>query len=214
MSAEEVIPEVSDLEDVALQAKAGNKEARAALYLRLQGFMEQQCAAAKRLLAKVEQARGGVGGPIEADDLDQQLFLIFCSLLEDWEPERGRFMTYLGCTIGWRAQRYVRDTLHMRSRRVVLVRASQIRRRNTEGEAPGAPLGFGEDEVLSSEAWQELTAQLREDWKRFVDLRFYEDLSSGRIARIAHCSERTVNRHLKSALDQIRSHLTDEWEAN
>ena len=193
-------------EQLALRAKQGDKAARDVLYLRLGSTIAETILPPKRLLSRHMRGRG----PIEPRDLDQQAFVIFCELLDDWQPALLPFLAYMPEMMRWRAYNYVRSLLHLRSKRVRWANAwpEQL-------ETPDITQPSSEPETLveGSEAWNALLAQLRNDWKRFVTMRFYEGLPTSEIARATHCSHRTVNRTLRAALELLRQNGQEEREA-
>jgi RNA polymerase sigma factor (sigma-70 family) len=196
-------------EVLSLEAKGGDREARNILYLRLRGLIAKRVYPAKRLLGR---ASFGQNGPLDADDIDQEAFVIFCVLLDDWQPERTPFVPYMATMMRWHAYRYVRSSLGLRSQRIRLVRFSWLHRieigEAISDESPG-PAEIAE----GTEQWDTLLAQLSDGWRRFVSLKFYEGLSSNQIARASHCSSRTVNRALRAALEVLRQNAQEEWEA-
>src|SRR6476620_3461732 len=65
---------------------------------------------AKRLLYVVT-ASGRAGSAIDAEDIDQQAFIIFCDLLSTWDSESVPFMYYFPKIMHWRLLGYVRDQI-------------------------------------------------------------------------------------------------------
>jgi DNA-directed RNA polymerase specialized sigma24 family protein len=111
----------------------------------------------------------------------------------------------------WHAYRYVRSSLHLRSKRIRLVRLSDYRQSQAEN-LPSGTAGPAEL-VEGSEEWETLVAQLSDSGRHFIKSKFYEGLSTNQIARTNHCSSRTVNRSLRAALELLRHNAQEELEA-
>lgn len=210
-------------ETLARAAHGGNREARNTLYLRHRELISRRTIPAKRLARVLERH----GASISAEDVEQECFLIFCRLVEEWEPGRVPFAAFLSNMIGRAAYGYVRNLHHLRSSRVRWARLSEesteagslsVQRGNTAddagaGEQSGAVAPDPAVSVLSDEAWRAFACSLRADRARMVRLRFWEDKSSMQIARIEGCSQRTVNRTLAAVLAHLRATTEEEWEA-
>jgi RNA polymerase sigma factor (sigma-70 family) len=199
--------ETMSVQALALKAKSGDREARNILFLRLQSEILNSIHRARQLLGNLNER----SGPIEEQDIDQQAFLMFCKVLDNWQPRRKAFVPYMKILMRWYAVDYVNSTLHVRSRRVRIVRMPEKRQMSARN-ALCALLGPAEL-VESSEEWYAILAQLSLSWRRFVSMKFYEGLSSRQIARANHCSTRTVNRTLHAALELLRHNSQEEWEA-
>ncbi len=199
---------VSD-EALAAQAQAGDREARNALFLRHYEMMKMQAIPAKRMAGR----RGSHNGPIDEHDIDQELFLAFCELLERWEPERTPLVPYLKKMVRWSMLHYVRDTLHYgRKRKVVRMATYDGQETGEESEPAQEPVDEPLYEIESREGWQERTGPLKDEWKQSLSLRFYLDLTSRQIASAHGRSRRAVNRELHAAVSAIRESVEDEWE--
>ncbi len=188
-------------EELARAAKAGDRAARNALFMRLQPDVRARSFEVKRRVGRSD------GGPIEPEDVDQQAFIIFCELLEEWEPGRLRFASYLRAKVGWRILHYVRGTLHYRAR-VKTVRFDGEREKveaQPGGEEAQAPV---EEKI----GWEERTEGLDRRWREVLRQRFEEELSSKEIAALGGRSSRTVNRDLRTALRLVRERVEEEWE--
>jgi hypothetical protein len=185
-------------EELASDAKRGDREARNTLFLRHMERFQQLAIPAKRIVASQSQRDRS----IDTGDVDQQLFIIFCDLLASWQKERTPFIPYVISNIGWRALHYVREVTRYRSKAVLEREDTQ------ERNEAGMMLEDGDNahvEVESRVDWAAQTAQLKPSWKRLVALRFAEGMSSG-------CSRRTVNRELRAAMQLILQKLQEDWE--
>ncbi|MGI8586425.1 MAG: hypothetical protein ACR2M0_01870 [Chloroflexia bacterium] len=99
-------------DDLAVRAKAGDLAARDALYTSMEDFMF-------RLAAVVERsARPAPDGLIEVEDLRQEIFVIFCALLVEWQPEVAPFAGFVGAKLPNRARRYVQRLVWRRDERM------------------------------------------------------------------------------------------------
>jgi RNA polymerase sigma factor (sigma-70 family) len=176
------------------------------LYLRLHDTIGDRIRPAKRLASRLR----GAGSPLEAEDIDQQAFVIFCELVDEWQPERRPFVPFIVAMMRWHAYCYVRSSLHLRSTRIRIVRMSEYRQLQAE-HLPSAAAGPAEL-VEGSEQWEMMVALLSDSGRRFVRSRFYEGLSTNQIARANHCSNRTVNRSLRAALELLRHNAQEELE--
>jgi len=195
------------VQELALEAKSGDREARNTLFLKLQGRIAESIYSARHMLGNL----GDLRGPIEEGDIDQQAFLIFCKVLDKWQPQRKLFESYIQAVMRWYAIDYIKTSLHTASNRTRMVRLAE--REEMSGvntlSTPSVPAEI----VEGSEEWESLLAQLSADWQRFVSMKFYEGLSSREIAQANRCSARTVNRTLHAALELLRHNLQEEWEA-
>ncbi len=224
---EKIEPEKPGDLELALAAHAGDANARNALYLRYRSLIGKRIIPAKRLARTLAEQ----GSPIGPDDVEQESFLIFCRLLEEWNPETAPFAPFLAEKITYAAHDYVREAQHLRSSRVrwAPIKAdpglplsvnSHWGAQHKEGEATVSPLigklyMLGPDAaevVLSAEQWEALVSHLSEDWARLLRLRFWEDKSSKQIAQSEGCSQRTVDRTIKSALADLREIVQEEWD--
>lgn len=216
---------VSD-NDLALDARNGDTSARNALYLRHRDLISRRIAPARRLARNLAAS----GAPIDPRDVEQEAFIRFCELIDEWDPARTHFVPFMSAMIWRRACKYVRQSEHLRSRHVKVVSVSRIPYmwqgpgrggKNAGGEllyilrrAQSGTCGdLGEDSFDESINWESLVGTLRADWKRFVRLRFWDDKSCAHIASREGCSPRTINRGLSAALEQLRCQLNEEREA-
>jgi RNA polymerase sigma factor (sigma-70 family) len=213
-------------DDLALAAHNGDIPARNALYLRHRDLINRRIAPARRLARSLAAS----GAPIDARDVEQEAFIRFCDLIDEWDPARARFVPFMVAMIWRRTCKYVRQYEHLRSRHVKVVSLSRIPYawqdpgkggENAEGELfdmlrasqSGTFDKRDEDSPDESINWECLVDTLRADWKRFVRLRFWDDKSCVHIASREGCSPRTINRGLSAALKQLRNQLDEEKEA-
>src|SRR6476469_3855927 len=69
------------METQARAARAGNLAARDALYYAMEGRLLEAARPALQRVARIGGAR------LAEADVQQQLFVLFCTLLESWQPE-------------------------------------------------------------------------------------------------------------------------------
>src|SRR5687768_13225106 len=102
--------EVDPEESLAILARGGDREARNALYLHHFDLIKSKVGGARHMVADVSK----VDQSIQANDIDQQTFLLFCNLLDRWQQGEP-FHTYLERLLPSQASHFVRDYLHYRS---------------------------------------------------------------------------------------------------
>ncbi|HVF99551.1 MAG TPA: hypothetical protein VND68_06915, partial [Chloroflexia bacterium] len=95
------------LERMALRARAGDEEARNALFLSQQGLVGVLSRQAKGLVRSLERRDQS----LQSDDIDQQAFLEFCALVEEWQPRQMPFVAYMRHLLPWRLLHYVRRSV-------------------------------------------------------------------------------------------------------
>lgn len=200
-------------DELAEAAKGGDREARNALFMRHRELIGKLCRVGKNVAA--QHAHGA--GPLTAEDVDQQAFLIFCDLLASWEPAKAPFVEYLRKVMPWSALHYVRRSLRYRARRKVvrlrLVEPTEEETRETGETAP--PSAEAEQSLLDAEdraAWDEETEGLGEEWRRIIKMRYEQGLTTGEIAVLRGYSPRSINRELRAATDALRERIQDRWE--
>ena len=93
------------LADLARQAQTGDVATRNTLYLALRPAMEPSLAR----LRHSEEWRGRAGRSWTWDDLAQETFPLFCTLLADWDAGSDGFAGCFFRLLGWR----LRDTLRV-----------------------------------------------------------------------------------------------------
>lgn len=193
---------------LARAAQAGDRESRDALYFRCRHAIRRATEPARRLADQLEQS----GSHIQPDDLEGEGFIIFCDLLERWQPGRAPFVPYMLAAMSRRAYHYVRDANHIRSpkRSVRLVPGP-----DASDESPAETMSEPDiaGSVASREAWDALAGTLSADWRRLVTMRYGHDLPAKRVALVVGCSEDSVNRTVGAALRTLRKKLAHEVEA-
>ena len=213
-------------DDLASAAHSGDIPARNELYLRHRDLISRRIIPARRLARNL----AALGAPIDERDVEQEAFIRFCELIEEWDPARAHFVPFMAAMIWRRTCKYVRQSEHLRSHRVKVISVSRIPHvwmgpgksgDHTEGELldtvrQSHSLIYGNSGVDSLDEninWDSVVETLRADWKRFVRLRFWDDESCRHIASREGCSPRTINRGLSAALKQLRCQLDEEKEA-
>jgi RNA polymerase sigma factor (sigma-70 family) len=209
--ADRPFQELND-EELAGLAREGNIEARNDLYFRHRRRIGRMAGRVKSLLGTL----AGGDMSIEAQDLDQQAFLVFCDLLDKWNPARAPFAAYLSSVLDLRLSHYVRDSTHRRARTKV-TRLPQPWTAEAEGlpvgEPADSPLERFLSELESTDAWVEHTRALAAPLQRCLSLRFEHELSTGEVAAVVGRSTRSVNRHLRAAMARYMENLEEEWES-
>lgn len=206
-------PVGAELERLALRARAGEKEARNSLFMSQQGLVEILSRSAKGLVRSLQ----GRDRSLQPGDIDQQAFVEFCALVEEWEPEQMPFVAYLRHLLPWRLLHYVRRSVRYRSGLRVLPLTS-LQAWGGPEDGPGEPDIEDEgmrDKIIgieSNDAWRHHTASLDEGLQRAVALRYGLGLSSREIASIEGRSRRTVDRDLRAAMQKIKLNIQDGWE--
>ena len=195
-------------EKLAWAAKGGDREARNSLFLKYRARINRLALPAKRMAARIAPDDMS----IEPEDVEQQAFLVFCELLEQWEPGRAPFGAYLASVMQWRLGHYVREATHSRRKRPLRSRQEVGEEAATEpsvksiGELMDARL----EEVESRETWAARTRSVSKEGKHLLNLRFAEGLSTRQIAALSGRSKRTVNRGLRAAISEVHKSLQEE----
>ena len=214
-------------QELALAALDGDHEARNTLYLRHSRLISRRIIPAKRLASVLESR----GAPITAEDVEQEAFVIFCRLLEEWQPERAPFVPFLIKRMSRAAYDYVRVFQHLRSSRAQpaerMPHGDPDQSADPGSSADGEEYGVkttptkgkprpvvqpADEAVLSADAWTQMVGHLPGNLARLVHLRYREDRSSRQIAKSEGCSQRTVDRDLQFALASIHDLMQEEME--
>ena len=193
---------------LAIAAQGGDREARDELYLRYRQAIRRATGPARRLAAELDRE----GSHVEPEDLEGEGFIIFCDLLDRWQPGRTPFVPYMLAAMSWREYHYVRDANHIRSAR----RAVRLVSKPDDGGDVTARIEGTPDVarvVAGREEWDNLAGRLSDDGRRLVAMRYGRDLPARRVALVIGRSERTVNRTLQAALSTLREALLLESEA-
>ncbi|MDQ5868016.1 MAG: ECF-type sigma factor [Chloroflexota bacterium] len=202
------------LERLALLARAGDTEARNDLFLSQQGLVELLSRRAKGLVRSLE----GRDRSLQPGDIDQQAFVEFCALVQDWEPGLMPFVAYLRRLLPWRLLHYVRRSVRYRSGLRVLPLTSLAPSDGEDADERGEPDiedVAARNKIISIEsrdAWKHHTESLDEAMRRAVSLRYGLGFSSREIASMEGRSRRTIDRDLHAAMQQIKRSVQEEWE--
>ena len=195
LSIHERVPDVVDaqLARLATQTKAGNCDARNALYLALR----------PRIAASIRKLRySGNWERVEGrswlfEDLEQEAFLISCELIDQWNPEPPRFAGYFFSHLPWR----LRDRL--RSWSVTTVR-----------ESAALPLDVLSDDITDAavlrQMLESLLATIAPADALVLKLRFINGMSDAVAARELGICTRTVRRRRMRALKALRTSLSPD----
>jgi RNA polymerase sigma factor (sigma-70 family) len=193
---------------LARAAQAGDRVARDELYMCYRQAIRRATEPARRLAAQLDRT----GSHVEPEDLEGEAFIIFCDLLDRWQPGRAPFVPYMLAAMSRRAYHYVRDANHVRSaRRAVRLVSSPDGMDEPLVEVKGTP--DAASDVAGREGWDELSGRLSAGRRRLVALRYGRDLPPSRVALAVGRSERTVSRTVRAALNTLREALTLESEA-
>jgi RNA polymerase sigma factor (sigma-70 family) len=189
---------VSDIVDAQLarlasQAQHGDIDARNALYLALR----------PRIASSIRKLRfSGNWERVEGrswlfEDLEQEAFLIFCELTNQWNPEPPRFAGYFFSHLPWR----LRDRLRSWS-------ATTVR------EAAALPLDVLTDDIAEAAVMREMLdamlATIPPADALVLRLRFINGMSDAVVARELGICTRTVRRRRIRALKALRVSLNPD----
>jgi len=192
LSIHERVPDIVDaqLARLASQAQHGDIDARNALYL----------AVRPRIAASIRKLRySGNWERVEGrswlfEDLEQEAFLIFCELTNQWNPEPPRFAGYFFSHLPWR----LRDRLRSWS-------ATTVR------ESASLPLDVLTDDIADAAVMREMLdamlATIAPADALVLRLRFINGMSDAAAARELGICTRTVRRRRIRALNAIRASL-------
>jgi RNA polymerase sigma factor (sigma-70 family) len=195
LSIHERVPDIVDaqLARLAIQTQSGNSDARNALYLALR----------PRIAASIRKLRySGNWERVEGrswlfEDLEQEAFLIFCELTNQWNPEPPRFAGYFFSHLPWR----LRDRLRSWS-------ATTVR------ESAALPLDVLTDDIAEAAAMREMLdamlAAIAPADALVLRLRFIDGISDVVAARELGICTRTVRRRRMRALKALRTSLSSD----
>jgi RNA polymerase sigma factor (sigma-70 family) len=193
-------------EGMALVARTGDRAVRNALFLRHAGLVKRLTRPAKGMLARISARRWSGILAIEPQDVEQQAFLVFCRLLDEWDPDRERFTDSLTRRMPGHLLHYVRDSLSYTRRE------RSFDPFDAEEAAATSPRHSPIEERETALSLESYTGELPPGLLQTVMLRYYADLSCNQIAAISHRHRRTVNRNLNTALALMRERMEEEWE--
>jgi len=173
---------------LARQAQAGDRAARNALYLALRPAMEPTLAR----LRYSAQWQGREGRSWTWDDLAQETFPLFCTMLDDWDAGSDAFAGYFFRQLGWR----LRDTL----------RAWSVAERHADAGLRALPaLAADEQDVAETRLLLETAlATLPVAEAAIARLRLVDGLPDREIAARVGVPERTVRRRRARAFAALR----------
>ncbi len=195
LSIHERVPDAVDaqLARLAIQTQAGNLNARNALYLALR----------PRIASSIRKLRySGNWERVEGrswlfEDLEQEAFLIFCELTNQWNPEPPRFAGYFFSHLPWR----LRDRLRSWS-------ATTVR------ESAALPLDVLTDDIANAAVMKEtleaMLATIAPADALVLRLRFIHAMSDAIAARELGICTRTVRRRRMRALKSLRASLNPD----
>ena len=195
LSIHERVPDVVDaqLARLAMQTQADNRDARNALYLALR----------PRIAASIRKLRySGNWERVEGrswlfEDLEQEAFLIFCELADQWNPEPPRFAGYFFSHLPWR----LRDRLRSWS-------ATTVR------ESAALPLDVLTDDIADAAVMREtleaMLAVIAPTDAQVLRLRFIDGMSDIAAARELGICTRTVRRRRIRALKSLCASLNPD----
>jgi RNA polymerase sigma factor (sigma-70 family) len=179
------------MEAQARHARAGNLAARDALYYAMEGRLLEAARPALRRVARLGGAR------LAEADVQQQLFVLFCTLLESWQPDRGPFAAYLHRALARDLARYLRAAL-------VLPETAGLDPAllDDPGDGPVAP---DPAEVYARHAdWDAALTQLDPRSRRLVQWHLFDDQPLDVVAaRLGLCPRHTA-RLLAAACATLR----------
>jgi RNA polymerase sigma factor (sigma-70 family) len=195
LSIHERVPDIVDaqLARLASQAQHGDIDARNALYLALR----------PRIAASIRKLRySGNWERVEGrswlfEDLEQEAFLIFCELTNQWNPEPPRFAGYFFSHLVWR----LRDRLRSWSATTVRESAALLLDVLTDDIADAAVMREMLDAKLATIAPADALV---------LRLRFINGMSDAAAARELGICTRTVRRRRTRALKAIRASLNPD----
>ncbi len=206
----EVTYDEAEIEQAAVAAKAGDREARNLLFMENYGLILRSGRSARRILAASRTDRA-----LQPDDIDQQAFLEFCALLDEWQPGNVPFLAYLAKLLPWRLLHYMRRTMHYRSRvRMVplIIEQAGHDEGDSEVDIEDEAAQRNISHIESSDTWKYHTDPLEDGLREAVRLRYELGLSSREIASMQGRSRRTIDRELRAAISSIKRSIADKWE--
>jgi len=139
--------------------------------------------------------------PFTYEDIDQQAFIVFCDLLDEWTPGEQTLALAVIRKISSRLIHYVRDTA--RPERNAARRECYSDAEELAAKLPTRPANLPSD-------WEGYTGDLPYRLRVAVTLRYWEDLPASRIADVQGRSTRSVNRDLRRARRLIREKIEGE----
>ena len=188
------------LDPLARLAQAGDLAARNALYMQLEPVLLRLAAVAVRDM----RARPVVG--VEQADLRQEIFVIFCALLRDWQPGRAPFAGYAGTLLPYRLRHYLRRNRRPRENSLDAASAGAAEDGANAGE-PAAPHSDPAAIFATRDLCTTLLAALDLPARRLVVLHVLEGRPLAQVAATLGVSERTAWRMYAAARATMRARL-------
>jgi len=198
VSSDEVEAIEREEDRMAGDAKEGCRESRNALFLRSTEPIRRLEAPARRLLLRTVSYRRLANPAIELEDIHQQAFLVFCKVLDEWNPGVERFEECLTRRMPGYLLHYVRDTLRYSSR-------------ERESIPDHEPVIADDDAAI--DGLPDYALSLPPTLEQAVRLRYVDGLSCEGIARLVRRNRSTVTRRLGTALALMRDEIQESWEA-
>jgi RNA polymerase sigma factor (sigma-70 family) len=153
---------------------------------------------------RVMRARPAVG--IEQADLRQEIFVIFCTLLRDWQPERAPFAGYAGTVLPYRLRHFVRRNRRPRESSLDAASAGATE----DGEHPAEPATPHSDPAAifaTRDLCTALLGALDPPARRLIVLHVLEGRPLVQVAATLGVSERTAWRMYAAARATMRARL-------
>ena len=218
MSMERAVEDWDD-EELAGAIRAGSREARNTFYLRHQAELLEKGRPARRLLGGI-RARGRMNVTISPEDIDQQLFVVFCELVEAWQGEVGEclLLEWLDRKLPGKLMHYVRGATryYVRGRLsetvpLFLDESGEEHYSIASCESPTdhEPEGASGN---SSKNWKKHIETLPAELRETVELRWGQGLSNDEISRRTRHSHKRISRDLNKAVHVLRAELADNWD--
>jgi RNA polymerase sigma factor (sigma-70 family) len=188
------------LDGLARLAQAGDLAARNALYMQMEPVLLRLAAPTLRDM----RARPLVG--VEQADLRQEIFVIFCALLRDWQPGRAPFAGYAGTVLPYRLHHYTRRNRRPRESALAAASAGAVEDAENPGE-PAAPHSDPAAIFATRDLCATLLAALDPPARRLVVLHVLEGRPLVQVAATLGVSERTAWRMYAAARGTMRARL-------
>jgi RNA polymerase sigma factor (sigma-70 family) len=171
----------------AYAAKQGDLASQNALYSALEPRVHR---VVRRCAAYVGCRRGGV---VEPDDIAQEAFLVFLTVLDRW-PARGSFVAYFLAAFPHDLRHAARDLIAARARQISL-------------DAAASATLLDDGTVAAAEAamlLEQLADRLGEPFGTMLLRRVRDGACMAVIARELGMSRRSLQRHWSALLDNLR----------
>ncbi|MGI8587713.1 MAG: RNA polymerase sigma factor [Chloroflexia bacterium] len=183
----------TEWDDLAVRARAGDLVARDTLYTSMEGYLFRLAAVAERA------ARAAPSGLIEVGDLHQEIFVMFCALLVEWQPEVAPFAGFVGAALPNRAHHYVRRLIYRREEKMPEIAAD---------DAAACEFGVAADPAdtyMEAVLCRRLLARLDPLDRQVVVMRGILGLPIGEVAERVGLGKRQAYRLYAAARRSLRS---------